>query len=53
MINHNDSCEWCHSDYCECYGDANDQEQCETNWPCDGTEDEMVECGELEQEVLE
>ncbi len=28
MINHDDiRCEWCHSGYCECYGDAKEQEQ--------------------------
>lgn len=31
MINHDDiRCEWCHSGYCECYGDAKEQEQRET-----------------------
>lgn len=49
MINHDDSCEWCHSGYCECYGDAKEQEQRETNCPCSGTEDCMIECGQLER----
>lgn len=35
------------------HGDADDQEQRERNWPCIGTEDEMIECVQLEQEVLE
>lgn len=53
MNNHiSTRCEWCHSGYCECYGDAEEQAQRETNWPCDGTEDEMCECGQLEQEAV-
>ena len=27
-------CEWYKGGYCEYYGDADDQEQRETNWPC-------------------
>ena len=51
--NHDDiRCEWCHSGYCECYGDAKEQEQRETNCPCSGTEDCMIECGQLEREAL-
>lgn len=49
MINQKDiQCEWCNDGYCECYGDADDQMQSETNWPCDGTEDEMLECGQIQ-----
>lgn len=52
MIHDDIRCEWCRSGYCECYGDAEEQEQSETNWPCIGTEDEMIACGQLEQEAL-
>lgn len=38
-------CEWSRHGYCECYGAAEEQEQKETNWPCEGTEEEMQECG--------
>ena len=41
-------CEWYKGGYCEYYGDAEEQEQRDTNWPCDGTEDEMQECGQIE-----
>lgn len=43
-------CEWSRRGYCECYGPADEQEQKETNWPCDGTEDEMRECGQLKSD---
>ncbi len=49
----NSRCEWYRDGYCEYYCSADEQKQRETNWPCKGTEDEMVECGLLEQEVLE
>ncbi|ENZ28665.1 hypothetical protein Ccl03g_32420 [Enterocloster clostridioformis] len=45
-------CEWCSRGYCEYYCSAEEQELRETNWPYKGTEDEMVECGQLKQEVL-
>lgn len=45
-------CEWCRIGYCEYYCSAEEQELRETNCPYKGTEDEMIECGQLEQEVL-
>lgn len=41
-------CEWCREGYCECYGDAEEQEQRESRYPCDGTEDEMRKCGQIQ-----
>lgn len=41
----NMKCEWSRHGYCEYYSTAEEQEQRETNWPCDGSEDEMQDCG--------
>lgn len=38
-------CEWSRHGYCEYYSTADEQEERETNWPCDGTDEEMQECG--------
>lgn len=43
-------CEWSRHGYCEYYSSAEEQEQRETSWPCDGTEDEMQECGMSREE---
>lgn len=42
-----EKCEWCDNGYCGCYGSAEEQEQRETQWFCDGTPEEMEDCGEL------
>ena len=38
-------CEWCENGYCEYCSPAEDQEGRETQWICDGTDEEMIECG--------
>lgn len=38
-------CEWSRRGYCEYYSTADEQEKRETNWPCDGSEEAMKECG--------
>ena len=38
-------CEWSRRGYCEYYSTADEQEQRVTRWPCDGTDEEMTECG--------
>lgn len=38
-------CEWSRRGYCEYYSTAEEQEERETNWACDGTNEEMTECG--------
>ncbi len=38
-------CKWCVNGYCEYWSSAEDQECRETQWTCDGTEEEMIDCG--------
>ena len=42
-----EKCEWCERGYCEVYGSAEEQEKEEINWPCNGTPEEMKDCGQL------
>lgn len=41
-------CEWCEEGYCTYYKSVEEQLVAETQWECDGTEDEMIECGMIE-----
>lgn len=38
-------CEWCKNGYCEEWATAEEQEERETQWLCDGSEDQMIDCG--------
>lgn len=40
-------CEWYDKGYCSIYGTSEEQEEKETQYLCDGTIENMIECGEI------
>lgn len=40
-----EKCEYYQEGYCTCYGSVEEQLESETQWECDGSEEEMQECG--------
>ena len=47
-----DRCEFTQEGYCTCYGSVEEQLESSTQWECNGSHDEMLECGMiLETEV--
>ena len=49
MADKTHKCEWCNCGVCEYYSTIEEQEENECFWDCNGTPEEMEECGvELE-----
>lgn len=42
-------CEWSNEGYCEVYGSSDEQKNKEINWPCAGSEEEMLDCGQIKE----
>lgn len=44
-------CEWSNEGYCEVYGSSEEQKNKETQWECNGTEEEMLDCGQIREAI--